>query len=186
MEAKELNLKKAEFHYRQLLQAFGVDFTQDRYQDMVETPKRYVKALAEMLSYEDFNPTSFPANGAEDMVIQTGIPFSSLCRHHVLPFRGTATVAYIPHKEIIGLSKMARFVHKYSANFQTQEYLGHEIAQGMAEATKSSHVAVFLQAEHECMALRGACVSGAQTKTICLKGAFEKPEVRAEFLSLVG
>ena len=187
MEAKEFDLKKAEFHYRQFLSAFGVDFTKEEFQDMVKTPERYAKAMGEMLTYGEFNPTSFPSNGADDMVVQAGIPFFSLCRHHTLPFHGTAAIAYIPGKEILGLSKLARFLHERAANFQTQEYLGHEVALALKKATGSKHVAVYLQAEHMCMAMRGACVSGAVTKTSCLFGAFKEDQsVRSEFFAQSG
>lgn len=183
----EENMVKAEYHYKQLLAAFGIDFLSDEYEDMVKTPARYVKALSEMLSYEDFEATTFDARGSTDMVVQTPIGFSSLCRHHTLPFFGSAAVAYIPDGRIIGLSKLARFVQRHSAKFQTQEYLCREIAQDLKDAVGTDNVAVYMTGEHSCMSMRGACVAGATTKTSHLSGVFKKdPAARAELLAHIG
>jgi hypothetical protein len=85
-----------------------------------ETPKRYIKFLKEFLTPKEFNFTTFDAEGTDEMIVQTNIPFYSLCEHHIAPFFGIANVAYIPNDKIVGLSKLARCVDLYANRFQNQ------------------------------------------------------------------
>jgi GTP cyclohydrolase I len=152
---------------------------------LAETPKRYVKFLREFLAPAQFNFTCFDAEGTDEMICQHGIPFYSLCEHHVAPFFGTATVAYIPDKKIVGLSKLARCVDFYANRLQNQERITTQIAERLQEELQPKGVAVFLKAEHLCMQMRGVKKHGAATSTVKLLGMFkENSTTRAEFLSL--
>lgn len=150
-----------------------------------DTPKRYEAFLNEFLSPEDFTPTVFDSEGYNEMVIQRNIPFYSLCEHHLLPFFGMATIAYIPDKKIIGLSKLARTVEHFSRRFQNQERITMQVADFIQETLSPKGVGVVLNARHLCMEMRGVKKPGADTTTSCLHGLFmNNPSTRAEFFDL--
>ena len=109
---------KAEQNFKEILEYFGEDTSRE---GLKETPKRYIKFLGEFLEHKEFNFTSFDGEGTDEMIIQENIPFYSMCEHHTAPFFGVATVAYIPNKRIVGLSKLARTVDLYANRFQNQE-----------------------------------------------------------------
>ena len=90
-----------------------------------------------------------------DMVMEKDIHFYSFCEHHMLPFYGTAAIAYIPDGEVVGLSKMARTVEVFAKRFQLQERLTAQIADAFMEELKPKGVMVLIQAEHMCMTMRG-------------------------------
>jgi GTP cyclohydrolase I len=119
------------------------------------------------------------------MIIQSDIEFHSLCEHHMLPFYGTAAVAYIPNGRIVGLSKLARCVDAFSRRLQNQERITKQVADALQTALNPSGVAVVLRARHMCMEMRGIKKRGAVTTTSCLMGDFLQAAPRAEFLSLV-
>jgi GTP cyclohydrolase I len=173
--------------FRDILRATGVPLNGE----LDETPGRAAKAWRELTSgYAVDIPSlfkTFEAWGYDEMVVVRSIPFSSLCEHHLLPFYGRAAIAYIPNERIIGLSKLARLVDAYARRLQVQERLSNEIADALMEHLKPVGAAVIMEAEHLCMSLRGAKVPGAVTVTSALRGAiFEKPEARAEAMSLLG
>jgi len=152
---------------------------------LAETPRRYLKFLREVTSYPQFNLTTFKNEGGEDMIVQTGIPFYSLCEHHLVPFFGTACVAYLPKKRIVGLSKLARLVEKYSRRLQNQERITFQIAQELSEALDCGGVAVVMRARHLCMEMRGVQKAGATTTTSRMVGAFlDDPSAKSEVLKL--
>jgi GTP cyclohydrolase I len=177
----------AEDAYADLLAISGATLSEE----MAETPGRAAKAWRELTSgYSADIPAlfkTFDANGYDEMVVVRNIPFSSLCEHHLLPFYGTAAVAYIPDGRIVGLSKLARLVDAYARRLQVQERLANEVVDALMEHLAPTGAAVVMQAEHLCMSLRGAKVPGAITVTSALRGAiFDKPEARAEAMSLLG
>jgi GTP cyclohydrolase I len=133
-----------------------------------------------------FSATTFPNEGGyDDLVVARGIPFHSLCEHHLLPFVGVAHVAYLPDERIIGLSKLARVVESFSRALQVQERLTTDIAGWLQQELEPQGVGVVLEAEHLCMSLRGVQKAGATTVTSALHGLVrDDPRTRQEFLAL--
>ena len=120
------------------------------------------------------------------MIIQTGIPFYSLCEHHIVPFFGEAAIAYIPDQEIVGLSKLARILEHFSRRLQNQERITKQVADFIDEKLNPKGVAVSLQARHMCMEMRGVKKLGATTITTNVKGVFlTNSQTRNEFLSFI-
>jgi GTP cyclohydrolase IA len=157
--------------------------------DLADTPARAARAWAELTSGYGPPPElrEFPANGHDEIVAVSGIPFYSLCEHHLLPFHGHAHIAYLPSDRLVGLSKLARVVNHYARRLQLQERLTDEIADHLTDALKPRGVAVIVQAEHLCMAMRGAQTPGTRTTTSVMRGRFrESTAGRAEVLRLLG
>jgi GTP cyclohydrolase IA len=178
----EENELPAEDNVRRILQAVNENPTRE---GLIETPARYMKFLTEFLSPPEFKLTTFAAEKTDEMIVQSGISFFSLCEHHLAPFFGEATVAYIPNGKIVGLSKLARTVEKFSRKLQNQERITTEIADHLEEQLKPRGIAVMLRARHLCMEMRGVRKQGAETTTSCLRGLFkEDGRSRAEFLQL--
>lgn len=150
-----------------------------------ETPKRYIKFLKEFLTPPEFNFTCFENDGTDQMIVQSNIPFYSLCEHHLAPFHGVAHVAYIPNDKIVGLSKLARTVEYYSRRLQNQERITTQIATRLMEELNAKGVGVVLQAEHLCVAMRGVKKHNTKTTTSALLGIFRAVETRNEFLSII-
>lgn len=150
-----------------------------------DTPKRYIKFLQEFLSPPEFNMTTFDGEGYDEMIVQSGIPFYSLCEHHLAPFFGEATIAYIPNKKIVGLSKLARTLEWYSRRFQNQERITKQVAEHLEEQLQPRGVGVIIKAQHLCMAMRGVKKHNTWTTTSSLSGLFKSDDkCRAELLSL--
>ncbi len=151
-----------------------------------DTPKRYVKFLKEFMNVPEFNFTTFEAEGYDQMIIQTNIPFYSLCEHHLAPFFGVGHIAYLPNKKIVGLSKLARTLDLYARRFQNQERITQQIAQRLQEELDPKGVAVVLKAQHLCMAMRGVKKHDTWTTTSKMTGVFsEDLNARNEFLNLI-
>lgn len=179
----EATNEDAEENFRRILEFLGEDPTRE---GLVETPKRYLKFMRQFLEKEDFNFTVFDGEGYDEMIIQKDIPFFSLCEHHIAPFFGTATVAYIPDQKIVGLSKLARTVQHYAKNLQNQERITSQVAERLQKELNPLGVAVTLKARHFCMEMRGVKTHDVHTVTTKLIGAFkDKPDTKAEFLSNV-
>ena len=154
---------------------------------LASTPRRAGDAWLELMrGYgEDPELTTFDADGYDEIIAVTRIPFYSLCEHHLLPFHGFADIAYLPAGRILGLSKFARVVDMYARRLQVQERLTTQIADHLVEALEPQGVAVVLGAEHLCMSMRGAQVPGTITRTSVVRGAFrDKPAARAEAFAL--
>jgi len=151
-----------------------------------ETPKRYEKFLKEFFEVEPYNLTVFESEGYDEMVIQTNIPFFSICEHHLVPFFGFGSIAYIPDSKIVGLSKLARTLDHFSRRLQNQERITSQTADFLNEALEAKGVGVVLSARHLCMEMRGVEKPGTQTTTSCLRGAFRtNPTTRSEFLQFI-
>lgn len=172
-----------EDNFVRILQYLGEDPTREGLKD---TPKRYIKFMKEFLEPKVFNFTSFDAEGTDEMIIQTNIPFYSLCEHHTAPFFGTAAVAYIPDKKIVGLSKLARTVDLFANRFQNQERITTQIAEKLQQELNPQGVAVSLKAQHLCMCMRGVKKHDTWTTTTKLLGLFKADHnARQEFLSYI-
>lgn len=123
--------------------------------------------------------TDFPAPEDPGLVVMHGISFSSTCAHHLLPFSGTASVAYRPHpgQRIVGLSKLARLVHGYAARLQVQERIGHQVAAGIMGKPNPSRALCIITSRHDCMRLRGVREPDAETSTEVRKGMWLEHEI---------
>jgi len=151
-----------------------------------DTPKRYLKFLKQFLTPQEFNFTTFDAEGTDEMIIQTNIPFYSLCEHHIAPFFGIAHVAYVPKDKIVGLSKLARTVDLYANRFQNQERITTQIAERLQKELSPEGVAVTMKAQHLCMCMRGVKKHDTWTTTSKMTGIFKEDlNCRNEFLNLI-
>jgi GTP cyclohydrolase I len=151
------------------------------------TPKRFVEAFRELMGKNDdyWKFTTFDSD-CDEMVLVREITFVTLCEHHLLPFMGRAHVGYIPQGKIAGLSKVARAVRWKARGLWAQENLTMAIADFLEASLEPRGVAVVLEAEHTCMAIRGV-KADAKTTTSAMRGAFreEGNNARAEFLGLL-
>jgi GTP cyclohydrolase IA len=175
--------KDIEDNVVRILEYLGEDPTRE---GLLDTPKRYIKFLKQFTEKEEFNFTTFDAEDYDEMIVQKGIPFFSLCEHHIAPFFGTATVAYVPRKKIVGLSKLARTVQHYSRNLQNQERVTSQVAERLQKELDPLGVAVTIKARHFCMEMRGVKTHDVHTVTTKVLGVFrDEPETRAEYLTFV-
>jgi len=187
MDGNTIDLDMIKNAVKMILKAIGEN--PDR-PGLIDTPARVAKMYAEMFSGIHGDPgkhlrVTFPEN-YDEMVIVKDIPFTSMCEHHLLPFTGVAHIAYIPNGKVVGLSKLARVVEDVSKRPQVQERMTQTIADLMDKELKCSGVAVFLQAEHSCMSIRGVKKHGCTTITSVLRGVFKTNlSTRAEVLSLI-
>ena len=168
---------------RDLVSALGFDVETEA---LKETPRRIADVYAELLTPRPFDATTFPNDdGYDELIIARGIPFHSLCMHHLLPFRGMAHIGYIPGQRIIGLSKLGRVVELFARSLQIQERLTMQVANWLERELAPRGVGVVLEAEHLCMSLRGVQKNGAKTVTSALHGAIrDDARSRQEFLAL--
>jgi len=184
------DLPRLERAVREILFAVGEDPDRDGLQD---TPRRVARAYAELLSGLHENPARHlgrvfaHCTDSDDLVVVRDIEFSSVCEHHLLPFNGTAQVAYLPAKgRVVGLSKIARTVDVFARRPQLQERLTADIANAIARHLEARAVAVVVRAEHLCLRMRGAAKRGADMVTTAFRGEFARNQaLRAEVLSLL-
>ena len=160
------------------------------YDGVRDTPRRAASALMEMTSGYDVDVpalfTTFDKDGYDEMVVERGIPFTSMCEHHMLPFTGHAYVCYIPIDRIVGLSKLARLVDAYAKRLQVQERMTVQIARAIEEHLDPLGTGVVLEATHSCMACRGALKPDVVAVTSAMFGLLrDDPAARAEALALM-
>ena len=174
------NRARAETAVADLLTALGRDTMAD---GLRETPRRVVDSLLELLTPQEFAATTFPnTEGYGDLVLVKQIPFHSLCEHHLLPFRGVATIGYLPGERLLGLSKIARVLEYFSRDLQVQERLTRQVADWFTRELQPRGVGVVLEAEHLCMSLRGVQSTGSTTVTSTFSGELEHASpFRAQF-----
>ncbi len=159
---------------------------------LLDTPRRVVRAFDELYGgydrdgREDLARVFQEVGGYDDMVVVRDIEFHSHCEHHMVPFVGKAHIAYYPAEGVVGLSKLARVVDVYARRLQTQENLTAELVQAIDEGLKPRGVAVMIEAEHMCMAMRGIRKAGVSTVTTQFTGIFrDDPAEQVRFISLV-
>ncbi len=155
---------------------------------MLETPNRVVRSWSELFSgYQHEIDLKWFEDDTDEMVIVRDIEFFSTCEHHMLPFFGSADVAYIPNGAVVGLSKIARLVDNHARRFQIQERLARDIGESLQHGSEQyppQGVAVRLRAQHLCMKARGAKQNNAIMETNYLTGAYRNnAAARNEFLS---
>ena len=159
---------------------------------LIETPERVVSAYEEFFAGYDMDPdeildkTFEEVAGYDEMVIVKDVRLESHCEHHMVPFIGIAHVAYIPHKRVVGISKLARIVDVYAKRLQTQETMTAQIADTIQRVLEPRGVAVVIDAEHQCMTTRGVHKSETSTVTSRMLGIFRTDErTRSEFMNLI-
>jgi GTP cyclohydrolase I len=187
-DSQEVDLDSIRRAVRTILKAVGED--PDR-EGLLETPRRVAKMYAEMFSGLQLDPgrhldVTFEET-YDEIVLVRDITFTSMCEHHLLPFRGVAHVAYIPDGRVTGLSKLARVVEEVARRPQVQERLTQTVADLVEQRLGSSAVAVVMKAEHSCMSIRGIRKPGSLTITSAMRGKFRSDVAsRAEVLGLMG
>jgi len=159
---------------------------------LVDTPKRFAKAYREMFAGYDMCPadelgrTFEEVAGYDDLVLIRDIRFHSHCEHHMVPIIGRAHVAYLPDGKVVGLSKIARVVDIFAQRLQTQEAMTAQVAGVIQDVLNPRGVAVMIEAEHMCMAMRGIRKQGSTTLTSTFTGAFrDNPEEQLRFVTMV-
>ena len=161
-----------------ILEGIGEDINRE---GLLETPNRIARMYEELAAgYTDSAAEHLKKRfhvDNNDMVMEKDIHFYSFCEHHMLPFYGTAAIAYIPDGEVVGLSKMARTVEVFAKRFQLQERLTAQIADAFMEELNPQGVMVLVQAEHMCMTMRGIKKPGTITVTVVTRGVFDDNQV---------
>lgn len=181
--------KEAEDAVRVLLRWAGDD---PQREGLLDTPARVAKSYRELfsgydLAAEDVLGRTFEeVAGYDDMVLVKDIPFFSHCEHHMVPIIGKAHVAYLPNGRVLGLSKIARVVEIFGRRLQTQETMTAQIAKSIDETLNPRGVAVMIEAEHMCMAMRGIQKQGSTTLTTTFTGAFKtEPTEQVRFMTMI-
>lgn len=172
-----------------ILDSIGED---PKREGLVETPIRVADSFAYLFSGYEWTEkdvelllTTFDAEKYEGMVVLHDIELYSMCEHHILPFLGRATVAYIPDKRIVGISKLARLVEVYARRLQTQERLTLQITEALVKHLEPLGVAVYIKAEHLCMRARGVEKQNSVMVTNEVRGFFrEDGPARDEFMRI--
>ena len=175
-----------ELAVREILLEIGEDPERD---GLARTPERMHRMWLELTCGYRVDPDRL-INGAvfdvgySEMVVIKGIPFYSLCEHHMLPFLGTAAVGYLPRGRVIGLSKIPRVVEMYARRLQVQERMTQQIADFLQQKLNPYGVGVVIEAEHLCLAMRGVQKGGATMVTSSVLGTFRSTkETRDEFMA---
>jgi GTP cyclohydrolase I len=183
---EQIDLPRIEKAVHEILCAIGEDPERE---GLRETPARVARAYAELCYGLHVDPTRHLKAFDEDhheMVVLRDIPFNSLCEHHLMPFEGRASIAYIPGGKVLGLSKLARIVEDFSHRPQVQERLTSQIADLLAEKLKVRGCAVVIEAVHTCMTCRGVRKPGSVMVTSALRGLMQTAQsTRSEALNLL-
>ncbi len=184
--SEEVKIKKITEKFLEIMEVLGLDMSDDSLRD---TPKRvakmYVQEIFSGLNHERFPKMSVIENKMEydQMICVSGISTLSFCEHHFLTIDGLATVAYIPNKKVIGLSKINRIIKFFSRRPQVQERLTKQIADCLQYVLGTEHVAVYIDAKHYCVIARGIEDTASSTVTTEVRGHFRtKVQTREEFL----
>jgi GTP cyclohydrolase I len=186
-KTKKIDEPRIEKAVKEILSAVGEDLNRD---GLKNTPTRVARMYTELLAGMNEDPNThlrsvFNEN-YDEIVLLRDIPFYSICEHHLMPFIGTAHVAYLPSGRILGVSKLARIVDCFARRLQTQERLAYQIADFLMNHLKPLGVAVVLEAAHSCMTIRGIKKPGSVMVTSAVRGIFRKdPRSRNEIMSLI-
>ena len=184
---------KFEDYIAEIFSAYGLDLNTAATRD---TPRRFIQALFDATDGYDGDPKllkvfSTECHGEPDcrlsQVVEGPINFFSLCEHHAFPFYGNAYVGYIAHENILGISKLTRLVRVFSKRFAVQERIGQQVADALETMLHPHGVAVYLEAHHLCMEMRGVREVAPMTRTTVWRGNYaDNPSLRAEFFTACG
>jgi GTP cyclohydrolase I len=184
----EKKVEIIQHHFEKIMETLGLDLSDDSLRD---TPKRVAKMYVKEI-FSGLNPANKPEislfenkYGYKRMLVEKDITLYSNCEHHFVPIIGKVHVAYIPGKQVIGLSKINRLVHYYGKRPQVQERLTMQIAQGLKEVLQHDDVAVVIEADHLCVASRGINDTNSMTTTAEFSGQFGNEIIRKEFLEYI-
>ena len=182
-----VDTKRIEKAVREILLAVGENIERE---GLKETPERVARMYAELLAGMQEDPKehlgSVFTENYDEIVLLRDIPFYSICEHHLMPFIGSAHVAYLPSGAILGISKLARIVDCFARRLQAQERLTYQIADFIMNNLKPQGVAVVLEASHSCMTIRGIKKPGSVMVTSAVRGIFKRdPRSRSEVMSLM-
>lgn len=172
---------------RKFLEMIGEDPNRE---GLLETPKRMVKSWDQIYAGYKQDPKefvkTFDAAGCDQIVLLKNFEYYSLCEHHNLPFFGHASVAYIPNKRVIGVSKLARIFDCFSKRMQIQERLGEQVTDFLMEELQPQGAACIIKGVHLCTRMRGIMKQDSQMVTSSVKGVFmDRPQARAELMALI-
>ena len=182
-----MDIEKLAEGFKLVLEGLGVDLADPHLKD---TPRRTAEAwhdeICVGLREPKFSLEVFPLEEGQHpgLVVLNGIPVKSVCAHHLLPFFGTATVGFLPRKQLCGLSRLSRAVNHYARRPQLQEVLTSQIADLLQRELEPAGVGVVIQATHFCMEYRGVNHSGRFVTNALLGALRDEPAIRAEFLAL--
>jgi GTP cyclohydrolase IA len=181
---------EAEAAVRTLLRWAGDDPARE---GLVDTPSRVVRAYEEFFAGYEIDPVALlertfeETDGYDEIVLLRDIRLESHCEHHMVPIIGRAHVAYLPHRRVVGISKLARVVDAYARRLQIQEKLTAQIANTIQQVLEPRGVAVVIEAAHQCMTTRGTHKPGVTMVTSRMLGAFrDDPTTRREVLAMIG
>ncbi|MSO93780.1 MAG: GTP cyclohydrolase I FolE [Rhodospirillales bacterium] len=184
------NRAEAEEAVRTLIRWAGDDPSRE---GLADTPSRVVRSYEEFFSGYEADPVDIlkrtfeEVEGYDEIVLLRDIRFESHCEHHIAPIIGRAHLAYLPHRRVVGISKLARLVQIYAKRLQIQEKMTVQIANAIHDVLEPKGVAVVVEAAHQCMTTRGVHKPGVTMVTSRMLGAFRTdPSTRREFLSMIG
>jgi GTP cyclohydrolase I len=183
----KIDTVKIEKAVKEILLAVGEDIERE---GLKNTPARVARMYTELLAGMHEDPRkhlrSVFKENYDEIVLLRDIPFYSICEHHLMPFIGSAHVAYLPTGKVLGVSKLARIVDCFARRLQTQERLTYRIADFIMSSLKPQGVAVVLEASHSCMTIRGIKKPGSVMVTSALRGIFMRdPKSRSEIMTLM-
>ena len=182
-----IDQKKIEEAVRLFLEGIGEDVSREGLKD---TPGRIARMCEELYGGMEEDASvhlskTFSVDSSE-MVIEKDITFYSTCEHHILPFYGKVHIAYIPDRNVVGLSKLARTVEVFARRLQLQEQLTGQIADALMEFMQPKGALVMIEAEHMCMTMRGIKKPGSRTITLARRGVFESdPALEERFFRML-
>lgn len=192
-EVSEEQIHRFERYAAEIFAAFGLDLDTSATKD---TPRRFIRALFDATEGYDGDPKLLKVFDTEcrgepdcrlSQVLEGPIRFFALCEHHALPFYGKAYIGYIAHENIIGISKLTRLVRLFSKRFTVQERIGQQVADALETMLQPHGVAVFLEARHLCMEMRGVRETAPITRTTVWRGHYaEDSSLRSEFFTACG
>jgi len=160
---------------------------------LLDTPARVARAYEEFFSGYFASPRTLlertfeEVDGYDEIVLLRDIRFESHCEHHMASIIGKAHVGYLPHRRVVGISKLARVVEVYAKRLQIQEKMTAQVANLINDVLQPKGTAVIIEASHQCMTTRGVHKTGVTMATSRMLGAFrDDPTTRREFLSMIG
>jgi GTP cyclohydrolase IA len=184
----EEKIQKIEAHFREIMDTLGLDLQDD---SLNGTPRRVAKMFVKEI-FSGLNPDNQPSISLfenkfkyRQMLVEKGIRLQSFCEHHFLPIYGVVHIGYIASNNVIGLSKLNRIVEHFGRRPQVQERLTMQIANELKQVLGTEDVAVYIDAKHMCVEMRGVQHEHCSTVTTEYSGKFLNENVRAEFLQSI-